>query len=162
MEQSRQKLSALLHGSALPPPPRNRALIFATIAAIVAAVACGMATYTHDLRARYMTPGIGVIIAMAIIRARGYGKPLMISASVLTMVSIVGAYFLTFRLVTLSWSTEKVQNSSFGEYLQITVGAADIAFALIAVLLAAGIVYLRTSKLEQRAKQRAITERQRH
>jgi len=160
MEQSRQKLSDLLHGSALPPPPRNRALIFATIAAIVAAVACGMATYTHDLRASYVTPAIGVIVAMAILRAHGYGKPLMVSASVLTMISIVGAYFLTFWLVTLSRSVEKAQDSSFGEFLQLTAGAADIAFALIAVLLAAGIVYLRTSKLERRARQRAITARQ--
>lgn len=225
MEQSRQKLSDLLHGSALPPPPRNRSLILGTIAAIVAAVACGMAAYTHELPIGYLTLGIGVVIGLAIIRARGYGTPLMIAASALTAAAIIGAYFLTFWLALLSrcneqehgyltyksaawkalenpsddqvvafadewsfdyttreafdrypgtmlnwfadnqptlseWRSWESDNRSFGEHLQATASAADVAFGLIAALLAAGLVYLRTSKLEHKAKQKAIVQRQ--
>lgn len=163
MEPSRQKLSDLLHGSALPPPPGRRALVFGTIAAIVAACAGGMASFTHELRVAHLTPGIGVLVGLAIVRARGYGTRLTIFAGAGTLVSIAGAYLLNYRLVTLSRGTETayaaLANLSFLEYLQETVGATDLAFGLIAVLVAAGLIHLRTSKLEQRARQKAIAER---
>jgi hypothetical protein len=224
MEQSRQKLSELLHGNALPPPPRKRALIFATTAAIIGAIACGMAAYTHNYDLSNFTWCCGVLVGLAIIRARGYGKPLMIAASALTLSSILGAYFFAFYLTVFSWCTEQLHtdftyastawqelaaptdeqvsefagkwnfpyatreefdhsygkalawfaqtkptltewrdwelaNSSFGDYLQSTTDATDIGAAVAAMLAAMGFVFVRTSRLEHRAKQQAIAQR---
>jgi len=224
MEQSRQKLSELLHGNALPPPPVGRALIFATVAAAIAAIACGMAAYAHDLRIGYLSVIAGALVGMAIIRARGYGKQLAIAASALTLVAIIGASFLKFYLSVFSLCTEQrhgdfdhastawqalesptdgqveefagkwdftystreefdasygkalawfaeakptldewrqweFEQRSFGAYLQATNNSTDIVISILALLAAAGVVSLRTSKLEHQKKQQAISER---
>jgi len=225
MEPRRKKLSDLLHGSALPPPKIKRALIFGVIAAVLAATACGMAAYTHELRLAHLLAGIGVLVGFAILRARGYGKTLTMAAAGLTLLAMPAAYFLAFVLTTVLWCNERshadgredaaawqllsnpsdeqvfefakeqslaftsrqafdhypgkmlswfadnqptlsewrtweYQHSSFGDYLTFTTSTLDYVLAIVAMLLAAGIVHLRTAKLEARAKQKMIARRQ--
>jgi len=160
MEQSRQKLSALLHGSALPPPPRNRAMIFGAIAAIAWAVASGIAGYTHELRVAHLTIASGVFVGMAIIRAKGYGMRLMSSAAMLTVFSIVLANFVNYYVITISGDPAKANPGSFFDHLQATSGMMDLAFAAVSVAAAVGLIHRRTAKLEHRAKAKMLAERQ--
>ena len=107
MEPRREKLSDLLHGNVLPAPPTKRALVFGTIAALLGAIAAFMAAYAHELRLPYLTVAIGMLVGIAILRARGHGKQLTLAAAVLTLLAIPLAYYLSFVLATLSWCTEK-------------------------------------------------------
>lgn len=160
MEQSRQKLSALLHDSALPPPPRNRALIFGTVAAVAWAVAAGISAYTHELRVGHLTIASGLLVGMAIIRAKGYGKQLMSSAAMLTVFSIVLANFANYYVITISGDPDKANPGSFFDHLQTTSGVMDLVFAAVSVAIAAVLIHLRTTKLEHRAKAKVLAERQ--
>tara|TARA_R110002072_G_scaffold174303_3_gene329322 strand:+ start:1879 stop:2598 length:720 start_codon:yes stop_codon:yes gene_type:complete len=225
MEPRREKLSDLLHGSALPPPPIKRALIFGIIAAVIGVVAVVMAVLTHEMRIGHLTAGIGALVGIAIIRRGGYGKPLALASAAITLAAIPVTYFVTFRIITTSWCTESTResikenaaawqqlsnptdeqvfefardqgfafttreafdhypgkmltwfaetqpsvsewrdwelaNSLFRDYLAYTTSALDYVLLAVALLLAAGIVMLRTSTLEDRAKQKAIARRQ--
>lgn len=225
MEPRREKLSDLLHGSALPPPPSRRALIYGILAAVIGVAAVAMAALAHEIRVGHLIAGIGALVGIAIIRRGGYGKTLAFSSAAITLVAIPFAYFVTFWFVTTGWCTavthtsikdnaiawqqldrpnnEQVlgfardqgfafttrdafdyypgkmltwfaenqptleewrswehANSAFGDYLTYTTTVLDYALLVVALLLAAGIVMLRTAKLENRAKQKAIARRQ--
>lgn len=160
MESSRQKLSALLHGSALPPPPKGRALIFGAVGAVAAAIAAGMASYVHELRIAYLGFANGLIVGMAIIRAKGYGRQLMSSAAMLTIFSIVMANFVAYYVVTISEDPDQANPGSFFDYLNATGGAVDLLLAAVSAAIAVGMIHLRTAKLEHRAKAKLLAERQ--
>jgi len=224
MEPRREKLSDLLHSSALPPPPIKRPLIFGGIAAVIGATACAMAAHIHELRLSYLALAIGTLVGVSIIRRGGYGKYLAVSAALLTLITIPATYFATFTLETLSWCTEQnhadlaidaaawgqlenatdtevfefaeaqsfpfttreafdyypgkmlswfaenspslqewrayeYANSSFSDYLTWSTTELDYLLAVVSLLLAAGIVQMRTTRLEDRAKQKAIAQR---
>jgi hypothetical protein len=225
MESRREKLSELLHGSALPPPPIMRAMIYGIRAAVICVVAVVMAARVHEIRVGHLITGIGALVGIAIIRRGGYGKTLAIFSAAITLVAIPIAYFVTFWFVTTEWCTEanhasnkesaviwqqldkptneqvfdfaldqgfplttydafkhypgqlltwfaennptleewrswEHANGSFGNYLTLSVSTLDYGLLIVALLLAAGIVMLRTAKLEERAKQKAIARRQ--
>ena len=225
MEPRREKLSDLLHGSALPPPPIKRALIYGILAAVIGVAAVVMAARVHDIRVGHLIAGIGALVGIAIIRRGGYGKTIAILSAAITLVAIPIAYFMTFWFVTTGWCTEATHasigesavvwqqldkptdeqvfefareqnfplttydafehypgqmltwfaenkptldewrswehaNHSFGNYLTFWITALDYGLLIVALLLAAGIVILRTAKLEDRAKQKAIARRQ--
>jgi hypothetical protein len=224
MEPRREKLSDLLHGSALPPPPTKRAVVFSAIAAMLGTLACSLAAYRHELRVAYVAPAIGAMVGLGMLRARGYGQRLSVAAVGLTLLAIAATYYLTFVLVVVSrteasrlvlqkdaevwrqlqnptddqvfafaeqqgfafttrtafehypgklldwlaaaprtlseWRWWEFENSSFAEYLRATTGALDYALAGVALAIAFLMVRLRTAKLEDRAKQKAIARRQ--
>jgi hypothetical protein len=225
MEPRREKLSDLLHGSALPPPPSKRALIYGILAAVIGVAAVVMAALAHEIRVGHLIAGIGALVGIAIIRRGGYGKTLAFSSAAITLVAIPLAYFVTFWFGTTSWCTEvrhtglkeyavvwqqldqptdkqvlefardqgfafttsdnfrhypgkmltwfaenqptleqwrswEYADSAFGDYLIITTTRLDYGLLIVALLLAAGIVMLRTAKLEDRAKKKAIARRQ--
>ena len=225
MEPRREKLSDLLHGSALPPPPTRRALTYGSVAAILGAFAIVMAARTHGIRVGNLTVGIGVLVGVAIIRRGGYGKKLATLAAAITLVAIPASYYATFWFQATAWCNESSHagikdnaekwallseptdeqvlafardegfpfttrkafdhypgemltwfhenqptlqewidwehaDSEFGEYLTYSVSTIDYALLVAALLVAAGIVTLRTAKLENRAKQKAIARRQ--
>ena len=225
MDSSREKLSDLLHGSALPPPPRMRAMIYGVLAAVISVIAVVMAALAHDIRVGHLIAGVGALVGIAVIRRGGYGKSLAIFSAAITLVAIPIAYFTTFWFVTTGWCTEanhasnktsavvwqqldnptneqiyefasdhgfplttfesfkhypgqmlawvaendptleewrdwEHANQSFIAYLNFSVSTADYGLLIVALLLAAGIVMLRTAKLEDSAKQKAIARRQ--
>lgn len=102
MEPRREKLSDLLHGSALPPPPTKRAVVFGVIAALLGILACSIAAYRYELRVAYVIPAIGAMVGLAILRARGYGQRLAIVAVGLTLLAIPATYHLAFALEVVS------------------------------------------------------------
>lgn len=225
MEPRREKLSDLLHGSALPAPPNKRAMTYGILAAVIGVAAVVMAALAHEIRVGHLIAGIGALVGIAIIRRGGYGKTLAFSSAAITLVAIPFAYFVTFWFGTTSWCTEvrhtglkdyavvwlqldqptdeqvfefardqgfafttsdafrhypgkrltwfaenqptleqwrswEHADSAFGDYLTYTTTTLDYWLLGVALLLAAGIVLLRTAKLEDRAKQKAIARRQ--
>ena len=224
MDPRSQKLSDLLHGTNLPQPKSVRVLVFASIAAVVAAIAGGLAAYMHDYREGHFTTLIGALVGIAVIRFGGYGWALSLYASLLALLSVAASHFLTFTLVTLMWCTEamhadmrtsaqvwrkledasndqvfafakeqglgfttreafdrypgemlhwfaannpslsewrnwELANSSFSDYFACESGQQGILFCLAAMLIAAGIVHRRTTKLRRNATQQAIARR---
>jgi hypothetical protein len=106
MEPSRQKLSDLLHRNMLPPPKKFRPMLAGILAALLAAIASGMAVCTHDIHTGLLSTGTGVLVAMAIIRVGGYGKALAIYAAALTALSIAACRLCIATIISMVWCTE--------------------------------------------------------
>lgn len=100
MEGERPRLSDLLHGDFLPPAPFHRPFLVGAVAAIAGAVVWALVAHHGQVEIGWLAIGIGALIGFGMVKAGGYGKPLMISAALLAAVSIGSGKYVAYQLLT--------------------------------------------------------------
>ena len=83
------KLSDLVRGDLLPPPPIGRATVAGTGAAMMGAAAWGLIAYYGNVEVGYLAIGIGALIGWVMVKAGGHGTPIAVCAGLLTLLSIL-------------------------------------------------------------------------
>lgn len=101
------KLSDLVRGDLLPPPPIGRATVAGTGAAMMGAAAWGLIAYYGNVEVGYLAIGIGALIGWVMVKAGGHGTPIAVCAALLTLLSILSGKYVAFRMDT-GWMSEEL------------------------------------------------------
>jgi len=100
MEGQQARLSDLLHGDLLPPAPFHRPFLVGAIAAIVGAIAWALVAHYGQVEIGWLAVGMGALIGFGMVKAGGYGKQLIIWASLLAVLSIASGKYISYQMLT--------------------------------------------------------------